>query len=90
MAIVIDPKTTSIAVPVISRLIDRFRRQERIKIEWTSPDYERYSLLWGLFEWESGERKTIIIEGPPGFCSAALKELYGVGGKVSLIDRVKM
>ena len=86
MATLITPKSTKLAVPFFTRILDKFRNQERITVEWTSPNYEKVVLLWGLFEWESGERRIFIIEGRPGFCSAALKELYRIGGNIDRLE----
>ena len=91
---IINPQTCAqITVPFFIRLIDRFRDYERIKIEWTSSDFKRISILWGFYKFESGERKTFIIEGPPGFCSAALREIrnkaLNTGGEVKLLEEVE-
>jgi len=41
--------------------------------------YERVEVLWGLFTYEKGERRTIIIRGKPGFCAAVLEDLRKKG-----------
>lgn len=91
MTDLINPQTAQhIAVPFFERCRDIFRDRERIKIEWTAPDYKRISILGGLFEFESGERKTFIIEGPPGFCRAALRELRSAGGEIKAIGKSRV
>ncbi|MBF0238032.1 MAG: hypothetical protein HQM12_10025 [SAR324 cluster bacterium] len=52
---------------------------EEFKIEWTSPDYKKVELLWGLFTHEKGERKTFLIRGKQGFCQTVLRDLEAKG-----------
>jgi hypothetical protein len=88
LATLTTPNTTKFAVPFFTRILDKFRNQERITVEWTSPNNENVYLLWALFEWKSGERRIFIIEGHPGFCSAALKELYRAGGNIDQLIKL--
>lgn len=76
-----------LAYNFFSKFVDTFRPKERITIEYRGPNYECISFFWGLLEVESGEKKTIIIEGPPGFCSAALKYLETTSKHLSIMDR---
>jgi hypothetical protein len=68
-------------------MVDTFLPKERITIEYRGPSYERVSLLWGLFDIETGEKKTIIIEGPPGFCKAAVKYMENMSAQLEILDR---
>ncbi len=70
-----------------SKFVDTFRPKERIAIEYKGPNYECISFFWGQLEVESGEKKTIIIEGPPGFCNATLKYLETTSRYLSIMDR---
>ncbi len=70
---------TDVAVPLMEKFLDIFRKDEEILIEWTSPNYTRTSMLWGLWETEKGERKTFRVKGKPGFVQAVLRELNDNG-----------
>lgn len=60
---------------ILARIKDFFQPEEHLKIEWTSPDYRRLSLLYGLIEYERGERRTFSVQGKPGFCAAVVRDL---------------
>uniref|UniRef100_A0A831XFF7 Uncharacterized protein n=1 Tax=Geobacter metallireducens TaxID=28232 RepID=A0A831XFF7_GEOME len=64
---------------LFTKIADAFRPEEQLKIEWTSPDYEKISILWGLFKRERGQRMTFEIKGKPGFCAAVVRELSSTG-----------
>ena len=68
-----------IQVSWVTRFIDFFKSEDEVRVEWTSPAYERIEVLWGLFTWEKGERRTIVIRGKPGFCAAILADLRKKG-----------
>lgn len=90
MTTTITPTTVSkgtIAYSFISKLIDRFRPKERIKVVWTGPNYSKVVVLWGLFEYEGGEKREFLIEGPQGFCDAVLKELRHNSGSLKVLNR---
>jgi hypothetical protein len=69
----------NVIVPLIPKVLDLFRKDEVILIEWTSPDHTSVSILWGVFKYEKGERKTFTIKGKPGFVQAVLKDLNKKG-----------
>lgn len=68
-----------IRLSLFTRFLDLFKPADEVKVEWTSPAYERVEVLWGLFTYEKGERRTIIVRGKPGFCSAVLEDLRKKG-----------
>lgn len=70
----------------LRQLLDVFRPQERIAIEYRGPNYERVCFFWGLFDIASGEKQTLIIEGPPGFCQAAVAYLMTSGPDLHIRD----
>lgn len=88
--ILLTPQTMTIALGLIDKFMDNFRADEQIILEYTSPDYERVTILWGLFEWEQGCRKTITIQGPKGFCNAVLKELESNRGMLKMLAKEKI
>ncbi len=69
----------SVFVPLIPKVMDVFRKDEVIDIEWTSPDHAFVSVLWGAFKYEKGERKQLTIRGKPGFVQAVLRDLQKKG-----------
>lgn len=88
--ILLTPQILPMAIGLFDKLLDKVRADEKIYLEYTSPDYERITILWGLFEWESGCRKTFVIEGPKGFCNAVLKELERNNGTLKMLAREKI
>ncbi|RCK78873.1 MAG: hypothetical protein OZSIB_1023 [Candidatus Ozemobacter sibiricus] len=68
-----------VQVSLLTRVLDFFRAEDEVRVEWTSPEYERVDVLWGLLRWEKGERRTIVIRGKPGFCAAVLADLQRQG-----------
>jgi len=68
-----------VSVPLTAKLLDLVRSDQELVIEWTAPNYRRIELLWGLFRYESGERRTLTIKGKPGYCDAVIKELRANG-----------
>jgi hypothetical protein len=65
----------NVIVPLIPKILDIFRKDEVIDIVWTSPDHNSFTILWGAFKYEKGERKQFTIKGKPGFVQAVLKDL---------------
>lgn len=87
-ALLITKKTfdaANIILPFAQRFVDMFKPDEEICIEWTSPQFERRSYLWGLFVAERGERRSFVVRGKPGFCKAVLQELQ-TNGTVRLLS----
>ncbi|OIP25973.1 hypothetical protein AUK22_07385 [bacterium CG2_30_54_10] len=64
-----------IQVSLFTKFLDIFKSADEVRVEWTSPNYEKVEVLWGLLTYEKGERRTIIIRGKPGFCAAVLADL---------------
>jgi hypothetical protein len=85
-------KGIKVRIPFFTRVADLFRPEEEIKVEWTSPDYSKtnVSLFWGLISWESekGERKTFVIQGKKGFCSAVMKNLKDNAQVTQMADKM--
>ena len=82
MPTLLTPATIPAALEGIgffTKIADAFRPEEQVKIEWTSPDYEKFSILWGLVKYERGQRMTFEIKGKPGFCAAVVRELSSTG-----------
>ncbi|GAB4202780.1 MAG: hypothetical protein OHK0022_26320 [Roseiflexaceae bacterium] len=74
----ITPKTfekVQMALPLVARVIDIFRPEECIRVEWTPPDYTEIVILWGIITIKRGARQTFIIKGKPAFCAAVIAEL---------------
>lgn len=68
-----------VQMSLFTRFLDLFKPADEVRVEWTSPQYQRVEVLWGLFTWEQGERRTIVIRGKPGFCAAVLADLRAKG-----------
>lgn len=83
----ITQKNFNVTMKLFDKFLDRFRPDELVKLEVTSPDYKRISIVWGLYEFEKGERRTIYIYGPKGFINAALKQL---NQKSLMIEKVSL
>lgn len=71
--------SVSDVLDLLTKIADIFRPEERLKVEWTSPDYEKRSFLWGMYFYERGERRTLMVEGKSGTCVAKLRELSASG-----------
>lgn len=78
----ITPKAleaANIAIPVLAKVVDIFKKDETITVEWTAPNFQRVTVCWGLITFERGERRTFVIQGKPGFCAAIIANLQENG-----------
>ncbi len=83
-------KTVLPAISLWTKVKDVFSSNEEVRIELVSPNYRNVKVLWGLFQYEQGERKTFIIRGKPGFCSQVVAHLQAKqGGTVNFLPPIQ-
>ena len=62
-----------------SSFFDVFRKEQSIRIEWTSPDYFKAKFVWGLIEIEKGEHRIFELKGKPAFVKEVRRVLESRG-----------
>ena len=76
-----------LAYGFFARLIDLFLPRERVTVEFVGPSCETGPALQNFCEIAPDGETNMIIEGPPGFCSATLAYLENTGGHLIVRHR---
>ncbi len=79
-------KKHQVQISSLSGFLKKQPPEEEIKLEWTSPNYEKVEMFGGLYRSEKGERKTIIIRGKKGFCESVVSQL-STNGNIMFLEQ---